>query len=188
VPWTTLVSWVDNLFGRLAAMLRKRRPASSDAAFLVPPHLRHSSGALVVWLTEPPGAVVQLTRPVRGTADLAEWLVGPAFEHLIQYFPDALRLIVVFDLRQMTGRDSSARALLIDKGKTLRASMLHAVVIPPVGASPAYHSSLRVAAAILRVYGVRVDIERSLTKVLSEQGLRGAGLTPVSSRPWFSQL
>ena len=166
-------------------MLQKGRPTSTDAAFLVPPHLRHSSGALVGWVTEPPGVVVQLTRPTRGTADLAEWLVGPAFEYLIQRFPHALRLLVVLDLRQMTGRDSRARALLIEKAKTFPAGLLRAVVIPPIRANAIYLGSLRVAADILRVFGARVDIECSLTKVLLEHDLRVAGLTPVSGRPWF---
>src|SRR5215472_11798048 len=165
-------------------MSHRSGAASGDPAFLVPPHLRHPSGALVAWLTDPPGAVIQLTRPTRGTADLAEWLVGPALEYLLRHFPDALRLIVVLDLRQMTGRDPLARALLLEKAKTLRAGLLRAVVIPPIGASRVYLSSLRVAADILRVFGVRVDIERSLTDVLSEHRLRGAGITPASGRPW----
>jgi hypothetical protein len=174
--------------------VQKSRSTSIDAAsaFLVPPHLRHPSGAVVAWVTEPPGVVAQLTRPVRGTADLAEWLVGPVFEHLIARFPAAPRLIWVLDLRQMTGRDWLARALLIEKVKTLRVGMVRAVVIPPIDASPAYRAALRVAADVLRVFGARVDIERSLTKVLSEHGLRAAerllpGIVPIAhnARIWL---
>ena len=152
--------WATNDFG------------SVGLAFPVEPHLQHSSGSLVAWFTEPPGAVVQLTKRVRGTVDLALWLVGPACHELFLRFPDAKELLVVFDLSQMEGRDPAARAALLEKAKTLRPGMMRAVVIPPIGASAVYLSSLRVAVAILQVFGVAVDIETSLNSVLASRGLK----------------
>jgi hypothetical protein len=118
--------------------------------------------------------VVQLTKHVRGTVDLAEWLVGPAWHQLLQRFPDAKEFLIVFDLSQMDGRDPSARAALLDKAKTLRPGMLRAVIIPPTGASSIYLASLQVAVAIARVFGVPVDVESSLKNVLASRGLKVA--------------
>ena len=130
----------------------------------------------MAWFTEPPGGVIQLTRPVRGTRELAEWLVGPAWEQLCRRFPNACEFFIVLDLSQMDGRDPSARAALLEKAQALRPGILRAAVIPPIGATAVYLSSLRVAVAILRVFGVVVDIDPSLRNVLASRGLRVASL------------
>jgi hypothetical protein len=152
-----------------------RDPGFVECGFPVEPHLQHPSGLVVAWFTEPPGAVVQLTKPARGTLDLAQWLVGPACQELLQRFPDAKELFIVFDLSQMRGRDLSARAALLERAKTLRPGMVRAAVIPPAAASALYLSSLRVAVAILGVFGVAVDIESSLKSVIASRGLNVAG-------------
>src|SRR5262245_61337066 len=92
---------------------------SHPAAFAVPPHVVDDSGLIAAWFTDPPGVVLQLTRPARGTTALAEWMVGPGYAQVLRRFPDARDLRVVMDMRQMTGRAATARALLIEHAKLI---------------------------------------------------------------------
>ncbi len=148
--------------------------ALTQPAFATPPHLTDDSETIAVWFTEPAGAVVQMTRASWGTADVAHWLVGPAWDQLLQRFPREGRFLLVLDLRAMLGRDREARSIVIEKAKAVQPRIERAVYLPPTNATPLYLNSIRVSAALLRVFGVQVDIEQSFTVVRSSFHLQVA--------------
>jgi len=88
---------------------------STRAAFPRAPHM--SYGGAAVWFTSPPGAVVQLLEPVRGTLDLVNWIVGPFYDELERRFPGRTALIFVFDLELMTGRTAASRSVFLAKAR-----------------------------------------------------------------------
>ena len=130
----------------------------SRAAFQVPPHLLDPSHTVAVWFTEPPGAVIQFTRPAVGTVALAEWLVGPAQAQLVRRFPDDCPLVFVLDLGLMTSRDPVARPILTGAARALKERVTRSVLVAPVEASSIYLASLKASISLLRVFGVTVSI------------------------------
>jgi hypothetical protein len=144
----------------------------TPAGFTASPHLRDASGALAVWFTEPPGALIQVAEPCQLTVDMARWLVGPGFAALEARFPEPARLILVLDLGLMAGRDVAVRPLIVDLAKALRPRLARAIVLPPQRASALYIASLKTGVAMLRVFGVTVEIGRSLSDVVSTVALR----------------
>src|SRR5262245_48272351 len=85
-------------------------------AFDRPPDLL-GAGCPRGWFTDPPGAIVQIAQPARGTKEMAEWLVGPAFLRLRGRFPTAEGMVLVIDLSLMDGRDTAARTLIIERAR-----------------------------------------------------------------------
>jgi hypothetical protein len=149
-------------------------PPSLSAPFAVAPHVTDPSGLVAAWWTDPPGVLVQLTGPARGTTEMAEWLIGPAFDQVVRRFPDASDLRVILDMRQMTGRSATARSLLLQRGKTLIGRVTHVVLVPSTLLGPAYIKVVEAAALLLRGAGLRVDVEASLERVIARHGVRAA--------------
>lgn len=159
------------------------------SGFDAPPHVTDPSGTIAVWWTDPPGIVLQLTRPARGTTAMAEWMVGPGVDLLVRRFPECFDMRIVLDLRQMTGRSATARSLLMQAAKALSERVAHVVVLPSPHMGPAYSKVIEGTAGLLRLLGMRVDIEHALDRVLERHGVRvvnssgaarGAEPTPVS--------
>jgi hypothetical protein len=143
-------------------------------AFPVAPHLTDPSGAVAGWWTDPPGVFAQLVRPTRGTTEMAEWLIGPAFDRVIERFPHETELRIILDMRQMTGRSATARSLLLQRGRTALGRVGHVVIVPSVLLGPAYVKVVEAAALVMRAAGLRVDVELSLERVLARHGVRSA--------------
>jgi len=141
--------------------------------FVVSPHLIDPSGAIAVWWTDPPGAVMQLGEPTRGTTEMAEWLVGPAIDRLLQRFPGTGELRVILDMRQMTGRSATARALLMQCGKTVSRRLGQVVIVPSMLLGPTYIKIVEAAVLLVRMSGLRVEIEQNVERVFTP-GLRAA--------------
>ena len=135
-------------------------------------HVLDPSGTIAISFTEPPGAVLQLVRPARGTTEIAEWLAGPGLELLLQRFADARELRVILDMRRMTGRSASARAVLLQAGLRAAGRISHVVLLPSLHMGPAYLAVVETAAALLRLSGQRVDIEHDLAHVMERHGVR----------------
>jgi hypothetical protein len=142
-------------------------------AFDVPPDL-HGAGVLRAWFTDPPGAVVQMARPGRGTVEIANWMVGPGFARLHGRFPESESLILVMDLRLMEGRDPAARVVMMDKGREVNRLFARTFIIPPLKTNPVYLTTLHAAAALLTAFGVDLKIESSLPKVIAQCDLKPA--------------
>lgn len=139
-------------------------PSSSLPArppFPSAPHLRDPSGTVGVWLTSPPGGVMQFLKPAVGSLALAEWLIGPAREAVFARFPQG-PLTLVMDLTSMTSRDPLVRPRMIEAGKTHRARIAQAIWIPPQNSTAVYRASLKVASSLMNVLGVRVEIHSSI--------------------------
>ena len=143
-------------------------------AFAVPPHLLDESGAIACWFTEPPGVVLQFTRPTRGTGELSRWLVGSGYNQLIRRFPDAHELRMVLDMRQMTGRSATARSIMIEHAKLVSQRLGRVIILPSVHLGAFYVTVVETTALMLRPFGVRIEIEHSLERALARQELRVA--------------
>jgi hypothetical protein len=163
--------------------MTEARSALSVPCFAVSPHVTDPSGAIAVWWTDPPGAVMQLRHPTRGTTEMAEWLVGPGYELLLRRFPDAPELRVILDMRQMTGRSATARALLMQCGKSVARRLSHVVLIPSIHLGPAYIKIVEAAVLLVRLSGLRIDIEQDAERVFGSVGLRAAAPDAVELAP-----
>lgn len=143
-------------------------------AFSAAPHLVHPSQDLVCWLTEPPGAVIQIVRSVEGTRSMTDWIGREAQQLILARFPDRNDLTMVLDLSLMTGREPSARNGLVEPAKRISSHVARSILLRPRNASRVYLGSLYAATALLSAFGVHVEIERSLPGVLMKYRLRAA--------------
>jgi hypothetical protein len=143
-------------------------------AFTLPPHVIDDSSAVAAWFTDPPGVVLQFMRPTRGTTELAKWVVGPGYNQVVRRFPDCYELRVVLDMRQMTGRAATARAVLIDHAKLVSQRLGRVIILPSAHMGSFYVKVVEATALMLRTFGVRVEIEQSLERALAKQDMRVA--------------
>lgn len=155
---------------------------SPPAAFAVPPHVVDDSGLVAVWFTDPPGVVLQLTQPARGTTAIAEWIVGPAYGQIVSRFPDARDLRVVLDMRQMTGRAATARALLIEHAKLIAPRLGTVIILPSIHLGSLYIKVVEATAVMLRAFGIRIQLESNLERALAKLELR-VDASPEAARP-----
>lgn len=131
------------------------------------------AGVVQVWFTDPPGAIVQLSQPSRGTKEMAEWLVGPGFTRVHGRFP-AQELTLVLDLSLMEGRDSAAREVIIGKARESGRMFARVIMIPPLKASSVYMATLHAAIALFKALGRDISIERRLKDVIAQCDLKPA--------------
>jgi hypothetical protein len=143
-------------------------------AFAEPPHLVDPRGDIAIWYTEPPGLVLQLTKPTHGTRAHAEWLAGPSFAELGRRFPNH-ELIVLFDAHLATGRDPDFRPLMMNVAKALLGRAKRIVVVLPRTVPPALRSAMEVSVALLRLFGLPLEIAASLTYTLAQTGMKPLG-------------
>jgi hypothetical protein len=144
-----------------------------EPAFAGPPHIRHGAqDELHAWFTDPPGAVLQLSKPQRATVEQARWLVGPAIELLRARFPSEEKVILVLDYRNMTSRDTSARTLMMEHAGEIAHMFSHVYIVPPLQANPVYRSALHAAIALVSVFGSPLEIVETLDEVIAKQSLR----------------
>jgi hypothetical protein len=155
--------------------------ASSYASeFSGVPHIVDPSGAIAIYWTDPPGALLQVVQDTRGTSEMAHWLATEGLELLLSRFPgvDSLRLVI--DMRRMTGRSAMARSILMNaSGGQAAERIAHVVLLPSVHMGPAYITVIEAAAVALRLIGYRVDIEHDLDDALDKVGVRTEMLSDV---------
>lgn len=147
-------------------------------AFDTRPDLYGPSG-LRVWFTEPPGLVVQMARPSRGTHEMAAWLIGPGYARLRGRFPGLSGLALVIDLSLMDGRDPDARALMLERASENNGVVSRIIIVPPAKPNPVYLTTLHAAVTLLNSIGRDITIESSLEKAIATFGLKPAA--PVST-------
>lgn len=143
-------------------------------AFGAPPHLVDDSGALRAWFIEPAGALLQFARPVRGTTQMAEWLVGPAFDVLVQRFSGRRGLRVILDMREMTGRSASARAVLLANVLRVLPRIGHVVMLPSQHMGAEYMSVIELTVRIVNAMGLPLEVAHDLESVLADGAVRMA--------------
>ena len=139
--------------------------------FRAAPHVQCPNGPLHAWYTDPPGAVVQFTKPAPFTADMARWLVGPAFEGFSARFAGQTQLSLVLDLRVMTSREPVVRALLMDLAREHGGLFSSVFLVPPLQVNPLYLTTLHGAAALIRAFGPKVEITTDLARILERDGI-----------------
>jgi hypothetical protein len=113
---------------------------------------------------------------------MAEWLAGPGLSLLFDRFPQVGNLRVIMDMRLMTGRSASARSLIIQAGVRCVGRVGHAIVIPSQQLGETYLGVVEAGAALVRLAGLRVDIEHDLSAVLARHGVRTATQSGVRPR------
>jgi hypothetical protein len=143
-------------------------------AFEAPCHIQDPTSSLAGWFTEPAGIVFQVVRRTRFTCDMGRWMAGPAVGALWRAYPDRTDLVLVFDLGLMDGRETEARSILQKAAEENRQRIGRAIIVPPRAANVAYISALQVSATLLKVFGVKVEVERSMTSVLVSCPLRAS--------------
>lgn len=143
-----------------------------EPPFAVEPHLWGPDACMAEWLCDPPGVVIQFVKPARGSLALAEWLVGPAFEHLSSHHPAEQRFMAVLDLALMNGRSAAARMLLIRQALGIGRRFSHFFVVPPLVYPPMYLRAFRETVALARSLGVNVLVASSSRAVVEEYALR----------------
>jgi hypothetical protein len=141
-------------------------------AFGAPPHMVDESGALRAWFIEPAGALLQFARPERGTTQMAEWLVGPAFDALVQRFNGRRGLRVILDMREMTGRSAIARAVLLANVARVLPRIGSVVMLPSQHMGDAYLSIVELTVQMVNAMGLRVEIAHDLESLLADDAVR----------------
>lgn len=143
------------------------------------PHIVDPTGAIAIYWTDPPGALLQLVQSTRGTSEMAHWLVSDALELLFSRFPGVDGLRVVIDMRRMTGRSAMARSVLMNASGAAAGRIGHVVLLPSQHMGPAYLHVIEATAVALRLIGYRVDVEHDLDLVLSQHAIRTEMLSDV---------
>lgn len=141
-------------------------------AFTRRPHKQDPTGALVAWFTEPPGALIQMTREGELTVAMARAVILPGCDELLARFSNGEPLTLVLDISLMEKRETAVRAVFVDAAKRLGARIGAGIVIAPKSASKIYLMSLQAAVATLRVFGVNLEIQSSLQAVVTAMGIR----------------
>jgi hypothetical protein len=127
-------------------------------AFTSEPDVRAPDGVILGWLLDRPGVLIQFVKPVKGTADLASWLVGPAFAAVDARYPEHKDLWFVLDLTHMEGRSAAARSILLHSAKVLGSRFSRVFVIPPCDYPPMYLKAFHASVAFARLLGIHVTV------------------------------
>jgi hypothetical protein len=139
--------------------------------FSTEPDLRGPDGAILGWLLDPPGALIQFVKPVKGTMELAGWLVGPAFAVLEDQYPERKDLVFVFDLTHMVGRSAAARSILLHSAKVLGSRFSRVFVVPPADYPPMYMKAFHASVAFVRLLGMHITVAGASRAVVERYGL-----------------
>jgi hypothetical protein len=135
------------------------------------PDLRGPDGAIALWLLDPPGALIQFTKPVKGTMDLANWLVGPAFATLDAQYPHNKELVLVLDLTHMAGRSAAARSILLHSAKVIGPRFARVFAVPPADYPPMYLKAFHASVAFARLLGMHITVAGSSRAVIERYRL-----------------
>jgi hypothetical protein len=130
------------------------------------PDLRGPDGAIAGWLLDPPGGLIQFLKPVKGTMEIANWLVGPAFAVLDAHYPNRKDLMLVLDLTHMVGRSAAARSILLHSAKVMGARFSRVFVVPPADYPPMYMKAFHASVAFARLLGMNITIAGSSRAVI----------------------
>lgn len=145
---------------------------SARAAFARAPHM--TNGAAAVWFTSPPGVVVQLLEPARGTLELVNWLVGPVYDELDRRFPNRNAILYVLDLELMTGRSAACRSVFLAKTREVGRRFAEGLFVPPRAASGGWRVSMLAAVALIRALGIQVELVGSAASAVASRNLKPA--------------
>ena len=140
-------------------------------AFASEPDIRSPDGAIIGWLLEPAGALIQFVKPVKGTAELASWVVGPASAVLEARYPGRKDLWFVLDLTYMVGRSAAARSILLHSAKVMVGRFSRVFVIPPADYPPMYLKAFHASVAFARLLGMHVTVAGASRAVIDRYKL-----------------
>jgi len=150
------------------------KPLTVERVFTTEPDLRYEGDKLVIWFTDPPGAVVQLTEATVFTKGMAEWMVGPGFSALHERFARGTELRMLLDLRPMTAREPAARPVIMSAATRHMFMFAKLGVIAPAKPPPLYMITLHSAIALLSAIGPEIRIFETIDGALQTLGLQAA--------------
>jgi hypothetical protein len=154
--------------------MRRASNHAPPVPFSPRPDVLDPSGEIAIWYTDPPGLIMQLTRPAHVTLDGVKWLVGPGHQMMEERFPGVTAFITVLDLRRMTSRDYAARTLILDRSFARRDRFRQSYVLLPENAGPIYRTSAQAGVTLLRVMGFPVEVAASLDDAVRKGCLQPA--------------
>ena len=140
--------------------------------FAQPATLRCPFGPLWVWYCSPAGAVVQMMEACVFSREMAEWMVGPAHATFSEHFGHQAQLRLLLDLRPMTSREPTVRAVIMEAGSRILHTFSHVRVVQPHKPQPLYMVTLKAAAALLSAFGPEVHIDASFDEALAALSLQ----------------
>lgn len=140
--------------------------------FAQPAELRCPFGPMWVWYSSPAGAVVQLMEACVFSREMAEWMVGPAHDTFSEHFAHRAQLRLLLDLRPMTSREPTVRAVIMEAGSRILHTFSHVRVVQPHKPQPLYMVTLKAAAALLTAFGPEVHIDSSIEEAMAALSLR----------------
>jgi hypothetical protein len=112
---------------------------------------------------------------------MAGWVIGPLYSKLRARFPEASTLTLVIDLTLMDGRDSAARAMLLEKVAQGRGLIGRVGLVPPPKTSAVYLTTFHAAVTVLNSLGKEVRVESSIDKLIKHLGLKPVGTLPAAA-------
>jgi hypothetical protein len=115
--------------------------------------------------------LIQFVKPAKGTMEVANWLVGPAFAALDARYAQRSDLLLVLDLTHMSGRSSAARSILLHSAKVMGSRFSRVFVIPPAGYPPMYIKAFHASVAFARLLGMQVTVAGSSRAVIDRYNL-----------------
>lgn len=158
--------------------MRKLSPHPVPPAYAVPPHCASPGGAAVGWVLDAPGGLVQVLEPVRGTVELASWLVHTAYALLDGNFPNDNDLVLVLDFHMMVGRTAAARSIFLNSVKVLGGRFSQVYVVPPAAYPSIYVHAFQASLAFARLLGLRVTVASSSAQLIDRYGWQPLGTAP----------
>jgi hypothetical protein len=120
--------------------------------------------------------VFQLMETTAMTEPMASWVAGPAFNSMIATFPDDRGFLFIIDLRAMTTRGPSVRAIFMKLARDSGSLLAATVIIPPRRSNPLYLGALQTASELVTPFGPRLQITTEWEAVLQRYRL-----TPAAS-------
>jgi hypothetical protein len=143
--------------------------------FPEPPSLRCEVGPLEAWYTRPAGAVLQLTEVGPFTKEMADWIVGPAYEAFTLHFPGHTELRLLLDIRPLTSREPAARRVILEAGAKYLRAFSHVAILAPTKPPPLYMTTLTGAVALMSAFGPDIALHPDLPTALKHLGLQPGG-------------
>lgn len=161
--------------------MRKLSPHPVAPAFAAPPHTVGPQGAVVGWALDAPGGLMQCIEPVKGTVEVATWLVHTAYGALDSIFPQQRDLVLVLDLHMLVGRTAAARSILLNSARVLGDRFSEIYVVPPAAYPPMYVRAFQASLAFARLLGLRVTLVSSSAQLIERYGWRPLAMHEVAA-------
>jgi hypothetical protein len=142
---------------------------SLPPAFQGKAHLVDPTGALKVWITDPPGMLDHLVEGSTFTAEAANWLVTEATDAMMAYGKSrgVERFVFVHDWRGGRAHDSSARLRIIGWGRRLVRQIERIDIAIAEDAPALFRMAVFGGTMAMSVLGVKCEVHTSIDEAVA---------------------